>query len=69
MAKPAGLQSKLKDNSKKKYREQKEWSEGKRVGRKKQVWVWDVEPLVVLPREGGESVIPNTGVGHWEKVA
>lgn len=60
MAKPAGLQSKLKDNSKKKYREQKEWAEGKRVGRKKQVWVLD-EPLAVA---AGEQ--PS---GHWEKVA
>lgn len=39
MAKPAGLQSKLKDNSNKKYREAKEWAEGKKIGRKKQVWL------------------------------
>jgi hypothetical protein len=36
MAKPAGLLSKLKDNSKKKYREHDEWMTAKKLGRPKQ---------------------------------
>lgn len=68
MAKPAGLQSKLKDNSNKKYREHADWEAGKKVGRKKQRWVWDQEPLTVTANDGSKSVIPNTGFGHWEKV-
>ena len=59
MAKPAGLQSKLKDNSKKKYREHAEFEKAKKIGRKKQVWVWD-EPMAVA---AGEQP-----TGHWEKV-
>jgi hypothetical protein len=39
MAKPTGLQSKLKDNSKRNYRAREEWQTGKKLGRKKQVWV------------------------------
>jgi hypothetical protein len=59
MAKPAGLQSKLKDNSKKNYRSREEWTTGKKVGRKKQEWVFDV-PVTVA---AGEKP-----TGHWEKV-
>lgn len=52
MAKPAGLLSKLKDNSKKLYRNHEEWMAGKKLGRPKQVWV-----------QFGDN--PK---GHWEKV-
>ena len=52
MAKPAGLQSKLKDNSKKNYRANEEWKAAKKLGRKKQRWVWE------------EPMAPS---GHWEK--
>lgn len=53
MGRPVGLQSKLKDNSNKKYREHDEWMLGKKIGRKKQQWVWDDEAQ---------------NLGHWEKV-
>ena len=33
MAKPTGLQSKLKDNSKRNYRAREEWKQGKKLGR------------------------------------
>jgi hypothetical protein len=69
MAKPVGLQSKLKDNSKKKYREHEEWMVAKKIGRRKQVWVWDLKPLTVITHEGDQSTITETGYGHWEKVS
>lgn len=59
MTAPAGIIRKTKDNSRKKYREAKEWAEGKKIGRPKQVWVFD-EPLTAA---SGEQ--PS---GHWEKV-
>ena len=33
MARPTGLQSKLKDNSKRNYRAREEWKQGKKLGR------------------------------------
>ena len=33
MAKPLGLATRKKDNSKKKFREHEEWQKGKRIGR------------------------------------
>lgn len=53
MSKPAGVQAKLKNNGDKKYREHADWMDGKKVGRKKQRWVWDNEA---------------ENLGHWEKV-
>ena len=38
MSKPLGLKTTLKDNSRKKYRENSEWQTGKKIGRKKQVF-------------------------------
>lgn len=35
-----------------------EWAEGKKIGRPKQVWVWD-EPINVAAGEQPD--------GHWEK--
>jgi hypothetical protein len=58
--KPAGMSTKTKDNSRKKYRENAEWSAGKKIGRKKQVWVPNVA-FVTNPQ--GEVA------GRWEKVA
>jgi hypothetical protein len=57
MAKPAGLITKNKDNSRKKYREHDAWMKGKRLGRPKQQWVDDTPQNLI-----GESE------GHWEKV-
>jgi hypothetical protein len=53
MAKPAGIVKKTKNNGNKNYRANNEWMLGKKIGRKKQVWVWDNEEL---------------NQGHWEKV-
>lgn len=58
MARPARMTQKTKDNSKKNYRERKEWMQGKKIGRPKQVWVDDTPTHLI-----GESE------GHWEKVA
>ena len=38
MAKPAGLQTKLKDNSNKNFRAREEWQKAKKIGRPKQVF-------------------------------
>lgn len=65
MAKPAGMQSRLKDNSNKKFRENEEWMKGKKIGRPKQLWVWDK-----LDSAGVGHAYPGpTSVGHWQKVA
>ena len=60
MTAPAGIIKKTKDNSNKKYRENSEWQKGKRLGRPKQVWVYD-------ELERGASATSDTP-GHWEKV-
>jgi hypothetical protein len=60
MARPVGLTLKRKNNDNKKYRENAEWQAGKKLGRPKQVWVWD-EPMAVAA-----GIQPE---GHWEKVA
>jgi hypothetical protein len=39
MAKPAGVARATKDNSKKHPQQRDEWMKGKKIGRKKQVWV------------------------------
>ena len=43
-------------NPTKNHRAWQEWMAGKKIGRRKQMWVWDVTPGV------------DAGVGHWEKV-
>lgn len=63
MAKPAGLQSKLKDNSRKNYRVREEWMQGKRIGRPKQRWIADE-----VMSEGGSRSILGYTPGRWEKV-
>ena len=52
MAKPVGVVTKTKDNSRKKFREHEDWMKGKKLGRPKQVWIID----------------NAAGDGHWEKV-
>jgi hypothetical protein len=54
MARPIGLSQKKKDNSNKKFREHDEWQADKKIGRARQVWVWEN---------------PSRSSGHWEKVA
>jgi hypothetical protein len=49
-----------KQNSNKSYAARAEWVEGKKIGRRKQVWIWDREPAVT------ENGLP--GIGHWEKI-
>jgi hypothetical protein len=63
MARPVGVTAKVKDNSRKKFRKHDEWMEGKKIGRPKQRWVWDVEPC-----SDGVSKYNGPGIGHWEKV-
>jgi hypothetical protein len=65
MAMPVGITRKTKDNSKKLHRNREGWMDGKKLGRKKQVWVWDVEPLFVEENDGG--ITHYTGSGHWEE--
>ena len=50
-----------KQNSNKSYAARVEWLQGKKIGRRKQQWIWDNEA------EWGtvDNVQP---VGHWEKI-
>jgi len=47
----------------------RDFAAGKKIGRKRQVWVWDELPLEAFDPKG---IIPSvrftTGVGHWEVV-
>lgn len=69
MAKPAGMQAKLKDNSKKNYRTREEWMKAKKIGRPKQVFIdttrfnstEEIEQLtdaqiLALPKPGWQKV-------------
>lgn len=63
MARPVGVAIKTKDNSRKKHRENEEFQKGKKLGRPKQVWVWDD-----IGRRGAFAYPNVDPVGHWEKV-
>jgi hypothetical protein len=52
-------------NPVKNYVAAKDFAAGKRVGRPRQIWVWDVEPLVTASHP---VQIIEPGKGHWEKV-
>jgi hypothetical protein len=74
MAKPVGVARASKDNSNKHPQQREEWMQGKKIGRKKQVWV---EEFTSAPAPAGaetrivESDLGHgTGTisGHWEKV-
>ena len=78
MARPEGIIKKTKNNDHKKYREAKDFAEGKRVGRPKQQWVpsiFDGAPLSAyasmtdLDRMITEETIANGRyiAAHWEK--
>ena len=54
MAKPVGVAKATKNNDNKHPRQREEWMEGKKIGRKKQVWV-------------GFEHDPK-GNAHWEKI-
>lgn len=59
MAKPVvGRASK--DNSRKHPMQREDWMKGKKIGRTKQVWVWDTSTMTL-------GVLQQTG--HWEKVS
>lgn len=45
----------------KNYQAHEEWMVAKKIGRPKQVWIWDVAPST-----RGDSFDP--GFGHWEKI-
>ena len=49
-----------KQNGNKSYAARIEWLQGKKIGRCKQVWIWDREPAAT------ENGLPGTG--HWEKI-
>jgi hypothetical protein len=62
MARPTGLQSKLKDNSKRNYRAREEQQAGKKLGRKKQLYVSQAM-LDATPEK-----FPGHTEPYWEKV-
>jgi hypothetical protein len=43
----------------------RDFAAGKRIVRKKQIWVWDVEPLVTASHP---MQVTHPGQGHWETV-
>jgi hypothetical protein len=50
-----------KQNGNKSYAARNEWMAGKKIGRKKQQWVWD--------NEAKWGTVDNVQpVGHWEKI-
>ena len=53
MARPTGLATKTKDNSKKKYRENQEWKQGKKLGRPHQQFNAETNTWgkIVLPKK------------------
>ena len=55
----AGRGKKL--NRDKNARAHDEWMKGKRLGRRKQVWVWEMDLQSEIP-------LPDQTKGHWEKV-
>jgi hypothetical protein len=77
MTKPAGVARATKDNSKKHPQQRDEWMRGKKIGRRKQVWV---EEFVSTSAPAGAEVRSvdlsqgslghGTGIisGHWEKI-
>lgn len=60
---PAGIARATKDNSGKHPQQAEEFREGKKIGRPKQRWIWDIEPTDTLHPE-----FVAGGIGHWEKV-
>jgi hypothetical protein len=43
----------------------RDFAAGKKIGRPKQRWMWDIEPLVTASHP---VQIIHPGNGHWEKV-
>ena len=60
MARPVGTKA-TKDNSRKLHANREEWTKGKKLGRPRQAWVWDVKPTMA------GDVIMERGRGHWTK--
>jgi len=60
MARPEGIVKRTKDNDHKHPQQREEWMKGKKIGRPKQVWVWDKEPITLYGTK-------FKGQGHWEK--
>ena len=46
----------------------KDFAEGKRIGRPKQVWVVDELPKTVKLYDGTQNIV-RAGSGHWEKIS
>lgn len=72
MGRPAGVERATKNNDNKHPHVREEFTKGKKIGRKKQVWVWDDPKGVIVSTgtvEGGDlGRGTGTRVGHWEKV-
>jgi hypothetical protein len=49
-------------NPTKNHRAWVEWQTGKKIGRRKQIWVWDYVCTIAEITAGGHST------GHWEKI-
>jgi hypothetical protein len=43
----------------------RDFAAGKKIGRPKQVWIWDVQPCVTASHP---VQVIDAGKGHWEKV-
>lgn len=50
----------IKSAKTKNWKSREDWVAGKKIGRPKQIWVWDREPATTV------DGLP--GIGHWEKV-
>ena len=61
MAKPVGIVGK-KDHTRKLHANREEWTKGKKIGRGKQTWIWEIEPTIE------DGVCTVGGIGRWEKV-
>lgn len=48
-------------NPTKNHRAHEEWTLGKKLGRRKQQWVWDLDLKSDTP-------LPDQQEGHWEKI-
>ena len=48
-------------NAAKNHRAWQEWMQGKKIGRKRQRWVWEMDLQSEVP-------LPDQTKGHWERV-
>ena len=61
-----------KSNNNKSYSQHEAWEKRKRLGRPKQVWVWDTDDTRFEEARSNPAttgVFTYTQTGHWEKVS